>query len=457
MIYSLLNYNIIILKFNNIFVLNYIKFSIFAIMNNIIEVDKNFNFETINLENPIPLQGGSFFTKINYTEKNIPLYLQLPKCTSKNGIVTTGNNKKYYIDFLFKYFESDLLSWFENLEIKCRELIFNKKDLWFQSEMDMDDIENMFISPTKSYKSGKYICLRTIIPVTKNIKKKYCIIYDENERILDFDSITENKELIPLIYIEGIKFSSKSFQLEINLPQIMVLNLQENIKNECMIKRSNLKENLAKDEEKYIDNTEISIEENNSNNLAKILENLAEDKKDHKNSVENENLKKLTDDKNSLENENLKKLTDDKKDDKKDDKNSLENENLKKLTDNKKDDKKDDNINIENENHKKYDLVDVLQDNQKDNEEKENFEKQIDNLEEIEINLEDNISDEISLRKPEDVYYEIYKTAREKAKQMKKAALEAYLEAKNIKTKYMLDELNNSDDDFEKITEIEKV
>ena len=42
---------------------------------------------------------------------------------------------------------------------------------------------------------------------------------------------------------------------------------------------------------------------------------------------------------------------------------------------------------------------------------------------------------------------EIYKTAREKAKHMKQATLEAYLEARNIKTKYMLDEINPSDNE----------
>jgi len=31
---------------------------------------------------------------------------------------------------------------------------------------------------------------------------------------------------------------------------------------------------------------------------------------------------------------------------------------------------------------------------------------------------------------------------------MKKAAIEAYLEARNIKTKYMLEEINTSDEEF---------
>ena len=63
------------------------------------------------------------------------------------------------------------------------------------------------------------------------------------------------------------------------------------------------------------------------------------------------------------------------------------------------------------------------------------------------MNIDNNITDSIKLRKPNEVYYEIYKAAREKAKRAKKLATEAYLEAKNIKIKYMLDDLDESDED----------
>ena len=52
----------------------------------------------------------------------------------------------------------------------------------------------------------------------------------------------------------------------------------------------------------------------------------------------------------------------------------------------------------------------------------------------VEINLENNL-ETFTLKQPNQVYLELYKTAREKAKQAKKNAIIAYLEAKNIKTK----------------------
>ena len=55
----------------------------------------------------------------------------------------------------------------------------------------------------------------------------------------------------------------------------------------------------------------------------------------------------------------------------------------------------------------------------------------------------------IKLKKPNQVYFELYKEARQKAKIAKKNALLAYLEAKNIKKTYMIENLNDSDSDID--------
>ena len=61
----------------------------------------------------------------------------------------------------------------------------------------------------------------------------------------------------------------------------------------------------------------------------------------------------------------------------------------------------------------------------------------------------------MTLKKPNQVYFELYKAARDKAKQAKKNAILAYLEAKNIKKTYMIENMNDSDSDFE--AEIDEV
>ena len=53
----------------------------------------------------------------------------------------------------------------------------------------------------------------------------------------------------------------------------------------------------------------------------------------------------------------------------------------------------------------------------------------------------------IQLKKHKDVLYEMYKVAKHKAQEAKKAAIRAYLEAKEIKAAYLLDDSDSSDSD----------
>ena len=72
-------------------------------------------------------------------------------------------------------------------------------------------------------------------------------------------------------------------------------------------------------------------------------------------------------------------------------------------------------------------------------------ENTLEDLYEVDISLPDT-SETIQLRKPNEVYYEIYRSALKKAKHMRNVALDAYLEAKNIKERYMLEEIDEDSD-----------
>ena len=97
-------------------------------------------------------------------------------------------------------------------------------------------------------------------------------------------------------------------------------------------------------------------------------------------------------------------------------------------------------------------LLDIEELNAEPIEETNDELKEIDPMNQIDNNLET-----ITLKKPNQVYYEIYKKAREKAKEAKKSALIAYLEMKNIKKTYMLNDIDESDSEFEDfITEIDE-
>jgi hypothetical protein len=76
--------------------------------------------------------------------------------------------------------------------------------------------------------------------------------------------------------------------------------------------------------------------------------------------------------------------------------------------------------------------------------------KEIKELHNNDLNLET-----MQLKKPNQVYYELYKEARKKAKLAKKNAIIAYLEAKNIKKTYLIENLDDSDSEFD--AEIDEV
>ena len=78
-------------------------------------------------------------------------------------------------------------------------------------------------------------------------------------------------------------------------------------------------------------------------------------------------------------------------------------------------------------------------------------------LEPVEFDFNsDSINDEetVSIKKPNAIYYEMYKEALKKAKMAKELALASYLEAKNIKNTYMLDDLDDSDLEEESLDDI---
>ena len=53
---------------------------------------------------------------------------------------------------MFDKTNGDFIEWLKNLENKLVNLINQKSNVWFQDEIEKDDIENAFASPVKVYK-----------------------------------------------------------------------------------------------------------------------------------------------------------------------------------------------------------------------------------------------------------------------------------------------------------------
>ena len=146
-------------------------------MNNIYQVNNNFDFSKLTLANPNGLQGGAYFTKLKMA--NEQLYVQMPRSFTKQGIVKT--EKKLYCDLMFSYDDNIVVEWLLALEERLQEIIYEKRNLWFQQELELDDIQSSFNSSLRSYKGNKYL-IRTNIITPKSINYKPNLqIFDESE------------------------------------------------------------------------------------------------------------------------------------------------------------------------------------------------------------------------------------------------------------------------------------
>jgi hypothetical protein len=71
-------------------------------------------------------------------------------------------------------------------------------------------------------------------------------------------------------------------------------------------------------------------------------------------------------------------------------------------------------------------------------------------MEEINVDGLDQLEHmHIKLKKPSEVYYSMYKRAKQKARELKKTAIAAYLEAKQIKSAHMLEDSSDEDSEEE--------
>lgn len=348
-------------------------------MNGIHEVNSSFAFDDLMLSPPSVIAGGNHFIK--YSMKNTLLYIRTPKCATKGAISKTS--KRSYCDLLFSNQDVGIIKWMEDLEAHTCKQIYENREKWFETDMELSDIENYFASPLKSYKSGKYHLVRTNIPT--RLGKMNLKIYNENEEVVDPETITENTNIETILEVQGVKCSARSFQIEFEVKQMLTLS-NVDIFDKCILLKKNESEQNAI----------------------------------------------LTEDAPTLE-----------------------------------DVRKDDEIEvqIESEVQTDFDLDGAVKEDDDVEDHPESTTHEMPDLHantdatdlnlfsdlhefEIDMNLESvSQSEPFQIKARNDVYYELYKEARKKARISRNMALQSYLDAKEIKTKYDLDDIESDEED----------
>ena len=376
-------------------------------MDNIHEPTRDFPFAQLSIISPTSVSGGAHFSKLLMNKQ--PLYIQTPKCKTKQGIVKSG--KKLYSDLVFTHEDEEFIHWLETLENTVRKMIYDNRTKWFDVELSEEDIENYFTPTIKLFKSGKMYLVR----VNANSKTSGSItvsnmkIYDENEQAVDMETIDDKTSMITIVEVQGVKCSTKSFQIELELKQIMVLK-QVDLFQKCIIKTASHStesiDNLGSiAKEPVIATTllEPTKEDSNTEPLEEtvkeeepIILSIEETSKGSGSCFATKETSKGTKETDSCF------------------------------------------ATLDDEKEENEPVIKILGDDVSE----VNFD--FDNLEE---------SDTFHLKEKTEVYYEMYREARRKAKLAKSLALSSFMEARRIKNLYMLDDIDDSDSDLEDLDE----
>ena len=408
-------------------------------MDYLLKTDENYPFDQLKIHSPQAIQGGTYLAKIS--RDGNPILFQTPKCNTKRGIHKT--EKKIYCDLLFDTDNHDFIEWLNTMEEHIQQLIYDKKDLWFvEGEVTMEDIEYNWIDTVKNYKKSHL--LRTFIPRINKHTYNNIQVYDDNQTLLSIDDIKANSPLISIIELSALKFSSASFHLEFVLRQAMILK-DKPVFDQCLIQfgsgRASSK-TLEKDggekdggekDELLSDKKELVVVK--TNDITTNLEDSSKILEESNEIVEGDEEEEDEEEEDEEDEEDEEEAQEDNKNENKD----------KKLKENMDEDITTNNIKVKLINIEGDDLTDK-QDNTL--EIKNNPAK----LNEYKLDIPKD-SETINLKSPNEVYLEVYKKARQKAKEAREEAIKAYLTVQKIKKQYLLDEIelseDESDDDME--------
>lgn len=381
----------------------------------VFQANDSFQFDKLLLSPPQHITSGSYLTRYSYCQSKQPLYIQTTKTLSKQGIVIAG--KKAHIDLVLTSNDGDteLFEWMTNLEKRSVELLYEKRHIWFTQELDETDIENSLASPLRAYKTGNYLLrvnlepARHITPNT-NVQPFLCKVFDENKKSVSVEYIKADQSIISIVEFQGIKFTSRNFQIELLLRQVLVIP-DVPLFETCLIRDDTSRQATAAEAAvapQTVKSTEQNYSHEQTNDLGLVVDKSMELPVESSNAESHANA-----------NTNI--------------------------------------VTVGNENHDEH-LIDET--------EKYISERPLKHFEYTEVDIDfknipdvidvneptfevpavqSKINKPITLKKHKDVLYEMYKIAKQKANEMKRAAMRAYLEAKEIKAKYLLDDLDDLD------------
>ena len=367
-------------------------------MDNIVEPTSNYEFSQLMCISPSSLGGGNYFIRLLQKSGQKPLYIQPPKCSTKQGILKSG--KKMYTDLLFKHEDEPFHEFLESLETFCKNQLFHYREKWFDSSLTEDVIEESFLPVSKMYKSGKFHCIRAQIPT--RLGKSSLKVFDEDEQEVSLESINNTSSILTIVEVQGIRCSARSFQLDLEIKQMMSLKAVDLFET-CLFSKKSPKPSTST----AISSTVIPTPE-----IETIEEHIEEPIVIPTNDV-------VVEDVSSYEDVEQKQQTE------------------------------ADVLDLDNPNTSSTIIPNEME--EMDETEKEVEEEPIEespkqntlaileeNVDEVDLTVPDDDNQEVfTLKRRNDVYFNMYKEAKRKAKIARDLAISSYLEAKQIRHNYL--------------------
>ena len=184
-----------------------------------------------------PEKNGTFYyAPMNYD--NLPLHIQSPRMKCKlNGeeIVSKGVLECETMNTDFSFYD-----FFLNIEVKNIKETFKKNEEWFEKEIPLEVIDDMYKRTIKAVKKDAKPVFNFKVPVPKG--KVQCQIYDQNNVCVDVSKITQECELIFILHIRGLKFLKQHYYCDCYISQIKIFlptDQKYNLFPECMIDDDN--------------------------------------------------------------------------------------------------------------------------------------------------------------------------------------------------------------------------
>ena len=182
------------------------------------------DLKKINYSKPEKI-GQSYFAPFSYGETLSPLYIQTPKINCLTNLCEMKDRKAPYIEVEIPHGKLDLYDLFLSLDDQNIKTTVQKSEEWFNKELPLEAIDDMYKRTTKPFKKNTNPSLRFRLPCVKNEIK--CGIYNQKKVFIDINDVKEDSEIILILHIRGLKILKTYYYCDCYVSQIKVFQDNE--------------------------------------------------------------------------------------------------------------------------------------------------------------------------------------------------------------------------------------